>query len=186
MRLKVIDMLSTTKATNELKIEVLSKEAFAPFGDVIEADNREFFFINNGSTKRFHQLAKADTETFGGNTIISIFEATPLDYPLQIRMLERHPLGSQAFMPLLRHPFLIVVAPFAETPDPTAIRAFISNGKQGVNYHKGIWHHPVLALNSDDQFLVVDRSGEGDNCDEYFFPESNIRTLSLSSGILPK
>ena len=69
-------MLSTTKAANELKIEVLSKEAFAPFGDVIEADNREFFFINNGSTKRFHQLAKADTETFGGNTIISIFEAT--------------------------------------------------------------------------------------------------------------
>ncbi|MBD1557155.1 ureidoglycolate lyase [Vibrio sp. S9_S30] len=177
--------MSTIHATNELKIEVLSKDAFAPFGEVIETDNSASFLINNGSTKRFHQLAQADTGTAGGHTIISIFEATPLDYPLPIGMLERHPLGSQAFMPLLGHPFLIVVAPLGDTPNPNAIRAFISNGKQGVNYHKGVWHHPVLALNANDQFLVVDRSGKGNNCDEYFFPQSDIRTLSLPSESLP-
>jgi ureidoglycolate lyase len=86
---------------------------------------------------------------------------------LVIGMLECHPRGSQAFMPLLGRPFLIVVAPAAETPDPEAMRAFLSDGTQGVNYHRGVWHHPVLALHPSDDFLVIDRSGPGANCDEH-------------------
>ncbi|CCN69428.1 ureidoglycolate lyase [Vibrio nigripulchritudo] len=166
-----------------LIVEPLTKDAFSPFGDVIESEGSEFFLINNGSTKRFHHLAQADTSAYGGNTIISIFEATPLSYPLDIEMLERHPLGSQAFMPLFGNPFLIVVAAGSDKPDANTLRAFLSNGKQGVNYHKGVWHHPVLALSSNDQFLVVDRNGEGSNCDEYYFQASEIRSLPLTSGV---
>lgn len=166
-------------AVTALNIEPLTKQSFKEFGDVIEVDNSDYFMINNGSTRRYHKLAQADVEEQGGNTIMSIFQAMPLEYPLTITMLERHPLGSQAFVPLLGHPYLIVVAPKGDNPELTQCRAFYSNGKQGVNYHKGVWHHPVLALTDADQFLVVDRAGEGNNCDEVHF-ESNFVGLSLN------
>jgi ureidoglycolate lyase len=94
--------------------------------------------------------------------------------PRVIKMLERHPLGSQAFIPLLGHPFLVVVAPAGDEPVPGAVRAFRSNGRQGVNYHRGVWHHPVLTIEKRDEFLVVDRSGSGNNCDEHFFSEDEL------------
>ncbi|WP_017006656.1 ureidoglycolate lyase [Enterovibrio norvegicus] len=150
--------------------EPLTQEKFAPFGDVIEAENREFFMINNGSTRRYHKLATTQVDE-GSGVIINIFEATPLSYPLSIKMLERHPKGSQAFMPLLGHDYLVLVAPVGEEPDPRSIRAFYAKGTQGVNYHCGVWHHPVLALTAKDRFLVVDREGTGNNCDEFFFSE---------------
>lgn len=161
-----------------IKIELLDKRTFAEFGDVIEVDNSDYFMINNGSTRRYHKLAEADVEEQGGRAIISIFQATPLQYPLTIEMLERHPLGSQAFIPLLGQPYLIVAAPKGDNPSLANCRAFISNGKQGVNYHKGVWHHPVLALTDQDQFLIVDRAGDGNNCDEVFFSEGLVQ-LSL-------
>ncbi len=153
-----------------LKPEPLTKEAFMPFGDVIEAENRDYFMINNGSTRRYHKLTTTQVDE-GSGVIINIFQATPLSYPLHIMMLERHPKGSQAFMPLLGNDYLVVVAPPGEAPDPGSIRAFHAKGSQGVNYHLGVWHHPVLALTPNDQFLVVDREGAGNNCDEFFFSE---------------
>lgn len=155
----------------ELTIEPLTKDAFAPFGDVIETGGSAHFMINNGSTQRFHRLAEVDTALPDDKAIISIFRAQALPMPLTIAMLERHPLGSQAFIPLLGNRFLIVVAPAGDTPQAGLTRAFVSNGKQGVNYHRGVWHHPVLTLEAQDDFLVVDRSGNGNNCDEYFFDE---------------
>ncbi|TWI52834.1 ureidoglycolate lyase [Pseudomonas duriflava] len=149
----------------------LTREAFAPFGDVIETEDRDHFLINNGSTQRFHRLADIDTGPGAGQAIISIFRAQALPLPLRIRMLERHPLGSQAFVPLKGNPFLIVVAPPGEAPAPFDVQVFITNGEQGINYHRGVWHHPVLAVSAVDDFLIVDRAGEGHNCDEYFFNE---------------
>lgn len=154
-----------------LIIEPLSKEAFAAFGDVIETAGSDHFMINNGSTQRFHKLATVQTAQPDDQAIISIFSAESLDMPLTIRMLERHPLGSQAFIPLLGNPFLIVVAPVGDAPQSELVRAFRSNGKQGINYHRGVWHHPVLTIEKRDDFLVVDRSGSGNNCDEHFFNE---------------
>lgn len=153
--------------------EPLTKTAFAPFGEVIEAENSEFFLINNGSTRRYHRLATVQTAQPEDQVIISIFRATALPRPLTITLLERHPLGSQAFMPLREKPFLIVVAPPADSPDSTAVRAFISSGRQGVNYHRGVWHHPVLCIEAEDDFLVIDRSGTGNNCDEHVFAEDD-------------
>ncbi|MBY4678397.1 ureidoglycolate lyase [Marinobacterium arenosum] len=161
-----------------LTIEPLTAEAFAPFGDVIETEGRDHFPINNGSTQRYHQLAEVEVADGGGRPIISIFRAQMLDYPLSIKMVERHPLGSQAFIPLNGNPFLIVVAPKGDEVDSGELRAFISNGRQGVNYHRGVWHHPILALQPEDDFLVVDRAGEGHNCDEYFFGDESSIVLA--------
>ncbi|WP_312931429.1 ureidoglycolate lyase [Pseudomonas sp.] len=161
-----------------LMIEPLTKEAFAPFGDVIQTDGSDHFMINNGSTMRFHKLAEVDTAELGDKAIISIFRAESLEMPLTIRMLERHPRGSQAFIPLLGNPFLIVVAPLGDVPVSGLVRAFLTNGRQGINYHRGVWHHPVLTIEKRDDFLVVDRSGEGNNCDEHYFTEEQLMVLS--------
>ncbi|CAF1006460.1 unnamed protein product [Rotaria magnacalcarata] len=168
-------------ALQKLHIEPLTQEAFTPFGDVIETDQRPFRMINNGSTRRYHCLSQVETANpaDGDRAIISIFQAQVTKMPFTIRMLERHPLGSQAFVSLLGRPFLLVVAPPTDhsinndKPQLERIRAFITNGKQGVNYSRGTWHHPVLAIgNEDDDFLVVDREGSGNNCDEHFFEEN--------------
>ena len=153
-----------------LSPQPLTKENFAEFGEVIETRNRSSFLINNGSTERFHQLANVEVGA-QGSAIISIFKAQALELPLPIRMLEKHPLGSQAFIPLMGKAFLIVVAPKGEAVHPEQIQAFISNGSQGINYYANTWHHPIIALDDDDEFLVVDRSGPGNNCDEFHFDQ---------------
>ncbi|SKA64068.1 ureidoglycolate lyase [Enterovibrio nigricans] len=160
------DIVPDTTIT--LTPEPLTQEAFSQFGDVIEAESRDYFMINDGSTRRYHKLATTQVDE-GSGVIINIFQTTPQSYPFDINMLERHPKGSQAFMPLLGNDYLVVVAPPTDTPALHAIRAFYAKGSQGVNYHRGVWHHPVLALSSNDQFLVIDREGEGKNCDEFFF-----------------
>ncbi|TLX63411.1 ureidoglycolate lyase [Stutzerimonas nosocomialis] len=160
-----------------LQIEPLTKDAFAPFGDVIETAGSDYFMINNGSTRRYHQLASVQTARPEDRAIISIFRAQALPMPLTVRMLERHPLGSQAFVPLHGRPFLVVVAPAGDLPQPDQVRAFLAYGSQGVNYHLGVWHHPILALAPEDDFLVVDRSGAGNNCDEHFFDDDQLMRL---------
>lgn len=160
-----------------LKVEPLTKDAFTAFGQVIETEGSNHFMINNGSTERYHRLADVELGRADDTAIISIFRANRLEYPLAIKMLERHPQGSQAFVPMQRQPFLIVVAPPADTPDANEIRAFISNGRQGVNYGMGVWHHPILALEDASDYLIVDRTGEGNNCDEHFFDDEEIFTL---------
>lgn len=156
-----------------LKIEQLTREAFAPFGDVIETDGAENFPINNGSTIRFHDLAKIETDT-DGRVLVNIFRATPLEYPLTIRLVERHPRGSQAFIPLNNRPYLVLVAPKGEQVRSDDLRLFRAEGRQGVNYRAGTWHHPVLALEEVSDFLVIDRGGDGANCDEIYFDDPDI------------
>jgi ureidoglycolate lyase len=153
-----------SKATIELIPQPLTAEAFRPFGDVIEATNA-YELINNGTTQKFADLARIDVSADGGRTCVSIYRATPYKLPLKIEMLERHPLGTQLFMPLKREPFLIVVAPADAKINPDSLRAFVTNGRQGINYHRGTWHHPLIALDAPSEFLIVDRAGQG-NCDE--------------------
>ncbi|MDO6564261.1 ureidoglycolate lyase [Amphritea sp. 1_MG-2023] len=154
--------------------EPLTKARFAPYGDVIETEGSDFFMINNGSTQRFHRLSEVMLSQADDRAIISIFRTQKLSYPLPIKMLERHPLGSQAFIPLKQHPFLIVVAEPGEHPTPKSIRAFITNGRQGINYHSGVWHHPILCCAAEDDFLIVDRAGDGNNCDEHYFNDEEM------------
>lgn len=162
--------------------EPLTQEAFNQFGDVIEAaDDRNHFTINSGNTERFHELAKVETLGEQSQAIISIFRSTPLPCNatghIELHGMERHPQGSQAFMPLSQEPYLVVVAPKGEL-DEGAIRVFLAKPNQGVNYATGTWHHFCLALNATSDFLVVDRTGEGNNCDEVILKTPLVISIS--------
>jgi len=150
----------------QIKPLKLTATAFATFGDVIEAGEQcEHYPINQGSCERYNNLASLDLHEHDGQACLSIFRANALPHPIIIRSMERHPLSSQAFYPLSTTPFLVVVAPPGPF-DATKIEVFISNGRQGVNYRAGCWHHFCLVLEKTADFLVVDRTGPGNNCDE--------------------
>lgn len=158
----------------DLTIEPLSAAAFAPFGQVIEVSEAgHHFTINAGFAERYHDLAQVDLASAGGRAQISIFRARPRRLPMALSLLERHPLGSQAFMPLTQLPYLVVVAPPADAsrPDLAGLRCFAAAPGQGVNYAAGTWHHPLLALQTECDFLVLDRASPATatdhNCDEF-------------------
>lgn len=164
--------MTTLRAT--LTIEPLNAEAFRPFGDVIEAsDAARHFTINDGFAERFHDLARVDTAAEGGHTLVSIFKALPRTFPMAITVMERHPLGSQAFVALSPMPFLVVVAVPGDAPALRDIRCFLAAPGQGVNYARGTWHHPLIALDAPGDFLVIDRGGAAGqgNCDEVALDE---------------
>lgn len=145
-----------------LSPEPLTSHAFATFGDVIAADPARALPINYGFTTRFDDLARV--EVGDGRPAVSIFRSRPLDPPV-LKLFERHPLGSQAFVPLSGRPFLVAVAP-PGVFDPGAVRLFRAAPGQGVNYAPGVWHHFLLALEAQSDFLVIDRAGPGGNLDE--------------------
>jgi len=166
-------------STLRLEPAPLTAEAFAPFGDVIETSGHKPRSINEGTTWRYHDLATIDVDRQGGRPLLNIFVARPQSLPLRIVMVERHPLGSQAFVPLDGAGFLIVVAPPGVQPQPGDLRAFLADNGQGVNYAPGVWHHPVIAIDRETSFLVIDRGGEGANCDECRFDEDEDIRLDL-------
>ena len=143
-----------------MKIEPLTKTGFAPFGEVIEIDGAQHFPINQGFAERFNDLARVDAETVN----ISIVVANPRPKPIAITLMERHPLGSQIFYPLQDRPWLVVVC--GDPKDRNSFRAFAATGRQGINYARNAWHHPLLVFDADSRFLVVDRKGPGANLEE--------------------
>lgn len=148
-----------------LKIETLTRENFAPFGDVVDVEGMKAIAINQGFARRFDGQAKIDVETQDGAVNVSLFVAQPRPAPIEIALMERHPLGSQMFAPMQARPWLIVVC--GDPRDASTYRAFRATGRQGVNYARNVWHHPLLVLDADSLFLVVDRTGSGDNLEEY-------------------
>lgn len=165
---------ATSPLATRLTIEPLTAEAFRPFGDVIEvSDAARHFTINEGFAERYHDLAPVDTASEGGRTLVSIFKARPRSFPMAIAVMERHPLGSQAFVALAPVPFLVVVAAPTGVPGPQNLRCFLAAPGQGVNYARGTWHHPLIALDVPGDFLVIDRGGLAgqSNCDEVALEE---------------
>ena len=145
----------------------LTAAAFAPFGEVIAIDSAARHFpINGGTTERYHDLAQLQPGP-EGRLIVSIFRGQPRALPATLTLMERHPLGSQAFVPLSGRPYLIVVARPGTAPRAEDLHCFAARADQGINYAPGVWHHPLLALQAPSDFLVIDRAGPGGNCDEY-------------------
>ena len=140
----------------------ITKENFAKFGELITTDNIKPISINDGYAKRFDGIANLDTSKDNGEATISIFSALKRTFPMNIDMMEQHPLGSQAFIPMKETTFLSFVAPNAEKPDLDKVEAFIIPPGLGVNYKTGTWHFPLIATENMN-FLVVDRKGSGDN-----------------------
>ena len=150
---------------HSLTPQPLKEQTFKEFGNVIETFKREALTINDGNTERFNDLADLAIFKEGGTPSINIFRSKPISLPFVIKSMERHPLSSQAFFPLSKEPYLVVVAPKGELL-PMEVKAFLAQPGQGINFHPGVWHHYNLALNNISDFLVVDMIGATPNCDE--------------------
>lgn len=153
---------------SQIVIEPLTRQAFAPFGDVLDTDGTPDKIINQGLCGRYHDRARLDFAD--GRAGISLFDAEPRSLPMQLDMVERHPEGSQAFLPMSQQPFLVIVAP-DEDGRPGRPRAFLTAPGQGVNYHRGTWHGVLTPLHAPGLFAVVDRIGEGANLEEVWFDQ---------------
>ena len=147
-----------------LQVEPLTQAAFAPFGEVVEMDGSHHYPINQGFAERFNDLATVDASDGGGVTNVSLVAAKARSLPINLLLMERHPLGSQIFYPLQDRPWLVVVC--GQPDDAASYKAFRATGRQGVNYAKGAWHHPLLALDEGSHFIVIDRKGPGVNLEE--------------------
>jgi ureidoglycolate lyase len=145
-----------------IKPKAINKENFKKFGDMITTEDIKPLEINDGYAKRYDGIANLDAKKDNGESIISIFSALKRSFPMKIDMMEKHPLGSQAFIPMKETTFLAFVAPEGAMPDLNKVEAFIVPKGVGVNYNAGIWHFPLIAT-EDMDFLVVDRKGKGDN-----------------------
>ena len=156
-----------------IKPKLITKENFKKFGDMITTEDIKPLEINNGFAKRYDGIANLDTKKNNGESTICIFSALKRSFPMKIDMMEKHPLGSQAFIPMKETVFLSFVAPEGKKPDLTRVEAFIIPKGIGVNYNPGIWHFPLIST-EDMNFLVVDRKGEGDNLIIHDLKEENI------------
>ena len=151
----------------------ISRSNFEAYGDLISTDNIKSTDINAGYAKRFDNLSNVDTSSDGGKTIVSIFSALKRTFPMKIDMMEKHPLSSQAFIPMKETTFLSFVAPPGEFPEISKIQSFIIPPITGINYKPGIWHFPLIST-EDTNFLVIDRKGSGKNLIIHKFEKENI------------
>ena len=156
-------------------IEPMTADAFAPFGDLLEAKGMPDKIINQGLCGRFHDRARMDFSD--GRAGISIFHAEKRDLPLKLDLVERHPDGSQAFVPMSHQPFVVVVAE-DQNGTPQNIRAFLTEAGQAINIHRGVWHGVLTPLYDPGLFAVIDRIGEGPNLEEYWLPDEVIIATS--------
>ena len=154
-----------------LQPEPLTSERFAPYGDVIEASLDNPNAMNEARFQRFDELC--DVDVGGGEVAMSVARCrAPTSLPLRIDMVERHPLGSQAFVPLRPCRMVVVVAPPGESVEASQLRAFVTNGRQGINYHRGTWHMPLIAFDAGQEFLIVDRGGSEPNCETHMLDDA--------------
>jgi ureidoglycolate lyase len=172
----------------QLPIEPLSADAFRPYGDFFEArEAAPHFAINRGDAVRYHDLCNLDVSEGGAGPIVSIFRALPHALPLRLSIMERHLLGSQLFMPLSPHPYLVVVAFAGAPPDPAQLRCFQAAPGQGINYARGTWHHPLLAFETTCDFLVIDRGGRDlpADCEEHSLEPAQVWIERNGVAVMP-
>ncbi|MGB7244022.1 MAG: ureidoglycolate lyase [Sulfitobacter sp.] len=154
--------------TRTVTTRALTQSDFAPFGDVLEVSGTPDKIINQGMCGRFHDVANLDFGT--GRAGISIFDAKARNLPYTLDMMERHPAGSQAFVPMHRSPYLVIVAADKGGAPDTPV-AFLALPGQGVNYHRNVWHGVLTPLHLPGQFAVIDRIGDGANLEEHWFDQ---------------
>tara|TARA_A100001015_G_scaffold47581_1_gene52567 strand:- start:9 stop:521 length:513 start_codon:yes stop_codon:yes gene_type:complete len=169
---------------NNIPIEKLDSNVFSRFGNIIEKKNAsELRSINQGTTTRYHNISELDLESKNGNSGISIFSGIPRDLPVEIKIMEKHPIASQSFLPIQDYDWLIIVSEEKnELPDLNTLRCFQVNGDTGITYNKNIWHHPLLVKKKQD-FWVIDRINDKEdtsiNLEEYHFTNNETRFITL-------
>ena len=151
----------------KLTAKPLTQKSFSAFGEVLDIENAtKSFSMNYGMAIRSYDLASVDVTDHSGETCISLVKSKAVELPFEAKVMEYHPFGSQIFHPLGNFPFLVLVAPPSEKLDSDKLELFITNGEQGVNYHKGVWHHYLMPLKNDSEFIVIDRKANDNNCVE--------------------
>ena len=169
---------------NNIPIEKLDSNVFSRFGNIIDKKNAsELRSINQGTTTRYHNISELDLESKNGNSGISIFSGIPRDLPVEIKIMEKHPIASQSFLPIQDYDWLIIVSEEKnELPDLNTLRCFQVNGDTGITYNKNIWHHPLLVKKKQD-FWVIDRINDKEdtsiNLEEYHFTNNETRFITL-------
>lgn len=153
-----------SRMTTSLKVVPLTRSAFRQFGDVLDASGPADAVANAGAARIYRERAEADFSEQGGRIVFNVVRTAPRSLPIVIDRMERHPLGAQMFAPLSVADWLVVAAP-AGTLDPNAVVAFRVQPAQAVNYRRGVWHSPLIALTRQSDFLVIERGGEGANLD---------------------
>ena len=160
----------------KIKSKKINKKNFKKFGQIIDTNKKKFFKINDGFAKRFDNLGKINTSSNKGKTIVSIFSAKKRLFPMKIHMMEKHPLGSQAFVPMKETSFLVFVAPKGSKPNLKKVESFRIPKQTGINLNPGIWHFPLIST-KDMNFLVIDRKGKGNNLIIHNFKKEKIYLL---------
>ncbi len=148
----------------------LTRAGFNPYGDVIDTDGVTPKWVNQGFAQRFNDLCKVDVAAGGGSVNVSLFAANPRPKPVAIKLMERHPLGSQAFVPMQNQAWLVLVC-----DDPmefSSYHLFAATGRQGVNYSRNTWHHPLLVFDAASHFIIIDRKGPGNNLEEVWLKDT--------------
>ena len=169
---------------NNISIEQLDASVFSRFGKIVEKKNAlELRSINQGTTTRYHNISELELESKNGTSSISIFSGTPRKLPIEIKIMEKHPVASQSFLPIQDYDWLIVVSEEKnELPDLNTLRCFHVNGDTGITYNKNVWHHPLLVKKKQD-FWVVDRINDQEdasiNLKEYNFTKNETRYITL-------
>jgi len=154
--------------TRRIETQALLPETFAPFGDVLDTGGAPDRIINQGKCGRYHDRARLDFSD--GRAGVSLFEAEPRRLPYTLDLMERHPAGSQCFVPMSLTPFLVIVAPDVRGK-PGTPRAFLTEPGQAINLHRGTWHGVLTPLHAPGLFAVIDRIGEGANLEEHHFSD---------------
>ncbi|MCP4389786.1 MAG: ureidoglycolate lyase [Gammaproteobacteria bacterium] len=162
-----------------LDIKPLTRSTFAAFGDVIEFEGNASYPINNGMADRYHALAKVELGGDHASAVVSLVASKKFEMPRKVDHMEFHPHGSQAFIPLDASPFIVVVSAAGSTPDVAELHAFVTNGKQGISYLVGTWHHVLLTPYAAMRFICVDRDSPDDNCVDFHIPEAEQPLLEL-------
>ena len=157
----------------KIKPKKVSKKHFNKFGQIIDTSKKKYFKINDGYAKRYDNLGKIDTSVKKGKTIVSIFSAKKRKFPMKIEMMENHPLGSQAFVPMKETSFLVFVAPKGKEPNLKKVESFRIPKQTGINLNPGIWHFPLISIKNMN-FLVIDRKGKGNNLIIHKFKKEKI------------
>jgi len=167
----------------KLTLEILSKENFESYGDVLSTENSSSIIINNGFAEKHYNLCSMDSNENGGKSALHLYVAKKRAFPLQINMLEKHPYFSQAFIPRSNNAFIAVVSLGTNKPDLSTLKAFITDGNQGVHYKRGTWHFPLISIKNNEQFIVIDRTDCGvkenkiEECIEYHFDDKQISLI---------
>ena len=156
-----------------IKPKKITRKNFKKFGDVISTKKIKSININDGYAKRFNDLCRINTSLKKGSTIVSIFSAKKRKFPMNIKMMEKHSLGSQAFIPMEETTFLVFVAPKGKKPNIKKLKSFIIPEQIGINYRPGIWHFPLISTKNMN-FLVIDRKGKGNNLTIHNFKNEKI------------